>query len=207
VNAEVVGGPALTAQMYTTTPNQGVGFPLYFESSDFTANTIAKFVGPNFTFGITAGPGQSVTIRLTATGNDKVNGGTVSSNLDITYYMYNRIMWGVTGQTSLTAGTLTGSWLTRNTLNSLDQTFILNVPIGEYIYFAYPKRLGEAVFQINDLGAGGFNAQGYGGVPGVSSHNWGNDKGFFEDYYIYRSTNSGLGNNTKIDTGSSLTDL
>jgi hypothetical protein len=113
----------------------------------------------------------------------------------------------VTSATDLNGATLTGTWVTRTISNSLDQTFTVNVPTGQFVFFGYPKRLGEAVFQINDLGVGGFNAQGYGGVPGVSSNSYSNMSNYTEDYYIYRSTNSGLGNNTKVDTGSSLTDL
>ena len=107
----------------------------------------------------------------------------------------------------LTGGSLTGSWVTRLLTNSLDQTFIASVPAGNYFYFAHPQRMGQAVFQINDAGIGGLDPQGYDVVPGVSANSYGNLNGYVEDYFIYRTNNSGIGNNVKFDTGSNSTEL
>jgi hypothetical protein len=198
-SASLVAGPALTAQITVEASNEGVGFPIWFSSLS-NKSSISGTVPSGVS--ITAGPAGSVTIRLRATG-----AGSVSDTETVTYNFYNHIVYGVTSATDLDGTTLTGTWVTRTISNSLDQTFTVNVPTGQFVFFGYPKRLGEAVFQINDLGVGGFNAQGYGGVPGVSSNSYSNMSNYTEDYYIYRSTNSGLGNNTKVDTGSSLTDL
>jgi hypothetical protein len=198
-SASLVAGPALTAQITVEASNEGVGFPIWFSS--LSSKTAISGTVPSGV-SITAGPAGSVTIRLRATGAN-----LVSDTETVTYNFYNHIVYGVTSATDLNGATLTGSWVTRTISNSLDQTFTVNVPIGQFVFFGYPKRLGEAVFQINDLGVGGFNAQGYGGVPGVSSNSYSNMSNYTEDYYIYRSTNSGLGDSTKVDTGSSLTDL
>lgn len=55
---------------------------------------------------------------------------------------------------------------------------------GEYLLFAFPKRLGLVTFWI-----GGFEG-GFGSPETVSVTN---TNGFSEDYYSWRSTNSGLG--------------
>ena len=70
-----------------------------------------------------------------------------------------------------------------------------------YGYFAYPKRLGDAIyFSVDDAPIGGFDPQGFAGIPGSSSHSYGNLNGFVEDYFIYRTNNANLGF-VKIDTG------
>jgi hypothetical protein len=64
--------------------------------------------------------------------------------------------------------------------------------------------LGQALFQINDLGIGAVDAQGYGNASeGVSSNSYGNMNGYTEDYFIYRTSNAGIGT-VKIDTASIL---
>ena len=201
ISASLIAGPALTAQITVESSSEGVGFPIWFTSAQLSGKTTLATTVPAGV-SITAGPAGSVTVRIRATGAN-----IVTDSETVTYNFYNHLVYGVTAATSLNGGTLTGSWVTRTLSNSLDQTFTVNVPVGEYIFFGYPKRLGEAVFQINDLGVGGFNAQGYGGVPGVSSNSYSNMSAYTEDYYIYRSTNAGLGSGTKVDTGSSLSDL
>ena len=50
----------------------------------------------------------------------------------------------------------------------------------EYIYYAYPKRLGTSEFMVNDF-TGGFED------PAIVSID--NHSEFYEDYYVYRSAN------------------
>jgi hypothetical protein len=146
-------GPALTAQVTVEDSNEGVGFPLYFDSlASSTALSQAIPGGVS----ITAGVGGSVTIRLRATaaaGNADPSERTET----VTYNFRNHLVTGVTSATFLTGATLTGSWVTRNLSwgEDLDQTFnSVVIPNGNFWYFAYPKRLGQAFFQINDLGVG-----------------------------------------------------
>ena len=58
---------------------------------------------------------------------------------------------------------------------------------GEYIYYAYPKRLGVATFSVGGF-AGGFET--------AETKPLTNASGFTEDYYVYRSGRSNLGNTT-----------
>jgi hypothetical protein len=61
--------------------------------------------------------------------------------------------------------------------------------------------LGGAIyFSVDDAPIGGFDPQGFAGIPGSSSHSYGNLNGFVEDYFIYRTNNANLGF-VKIDTG------
>ena len=194
-------GPALTAQVTVEDSNEGVGFPLYFDSLA-SSTQLSKTIPGGVS--ITAGVGGSVTIRLRATG---AAAGNLTDTETVTYNFRNHLVTGVTSATFLTGLTLTGTWVTRTVTENLDQTFTnVAIPNGNYWYFAYPKRLGEAWFQINDIGFGAVDAQGYGNAQGVSSNSYGNMNGYTEDYYIYRTSNAGLGT-VKIDTGDSQDDL
>jgi hypothetical protein len=200
--SDLVNGPALTAGMYINTANQGSGFPVY-------ANILSDG-GLTFAPGavsITAAVAGSVQINLIATGSDEANGGFATSTKIITFSFVNSFLYGVSTNESLTAGGFTGSdWVNRITSNSLDQTFNLTVPNGSYAYYGYPQRLGVSVNQINDLGQGGFDLQGYAGIPGVSANSYGNLNGFVENYLFYRSNNASLGS-IKVDTGANAGEL
>ncbi len=198
VNATYQFGPPITGNVYVTDPNKGTGFPVYFPTSAMDSITFSSQT-------LTAEAGGSLILRLEATGYTGVIGGPgrQTSTKDITISFANSFLYGISGGSSLDGTSLgsgfTGAWVTRTTTNSIDQTFTVNVPVGQYIFFAFPERLGEATYQINDLGIGGFSPQGLNGVPGVSAQTWGNANGYREKYFFYRSINSGLGNNTKVD--------
>ena len=198
ITASYQFGPPITGNVYVTDPIKGTGFPVYFPTGAMDSITFSSQT-------LTAEAGGSLILRLEATGYTGIIGGPgrATSTKDITISFANSFLYGVSGGSSLDGTHLgsgfTGAWVTRTTTNSIDQTFTVNVPVGSYIYFAFPERLGEATFQINDLGIGGFSPQGLNGVPGVSAQNYYNLNGFVEKYRFYRSTNSGLGNNTKVD--------
>jgi hypothetical protein len=194
----LISGPALTAHIYVEDSNEGVGFPFTFGSTA-DKQTLSGTVPSGAS--LTAGIGESVRIRLRGTGN------AAAQITGPTYYFYNHLIWGVTNASSLANGSaLTGVGFVRTLTNSLDQTFNLaltaNSPDGDlYGYFAYPKRLGGAIyFSVDDAPIGGFDPQGFAGIPGSSSHSYGNLNGFVEDYFIYRTNNANLGF-VKIDTG------
>lgn len=65
-------------------------------------------------------------------------------------------------------------------------TFITipTVNTGEYIWYAYPAKLGTSTFKMN-----GFN----GGFNDAQIVSFTNGSGYTEDYYVYRSVESGLG--------------
>ena len=200
--SDLVNGPALTAGMYINTANQGSGFPVYANILSDGGLTFA----PGAAVSITAGVAGSVQINLIATGPDEVNGGYATSTKTITFSFVNSFLHGVTSASSLTGGGFTGSWVTRITSNSLNQTFSPNVPSSHFVYYAHPQRLGESLVQINDVGQGGFSLQGVGQVTGVSANSYGNMNGYVENYLFYRSDNSGLGQIT-VDTGANAGEL
>jgi hypothetical protein len=76
--------------------------------------------------------------------------------------------------------------------NSKTYTFSINAGSGEYVYYAYPSRLGTATFTV-----GGF-ANGFSTIPSTLSVT--NSNGYSENYYIYRSSNANLGSNTVVVT-------
>jgi len=66
----------------------------------------------------------------------------------------------------------------------------VNAGVGEYLLFAFPKRLGVVAFWV-----GGFE----GGFESPETVSVTNVNGWTEDYYAWRSTNSGLGS-TVVET-------
>lgn len=77
--------------------------------------------------------------------------------------------------------------LTKKLQSSKATTFTTNCGTGQYIYYAIPKSYGNASFNV-----GGFD----GGFMAAETVSFTNSKGYTEDYYIYRSTNSSLGSTT-----------
>lgn len=60
-----------------------------------------------------------------------------------------------------------------------------NVATDQYVWYAYPAQLGKSTFKSN-----GFN----GGFNDAQIVSFTNGSGYTEDYYVYRSAESGLGN-------------
>ena len=142
----------------------------------------AGFTGPTVSTETVDYPsvGGSRTFTLHATD------GETSPTNNNTYYFYAYRYWGVSSNTSLTESqieALAGSDL----VNNNNKTFTVTAAVGEYIYWSYPKRLGTSTFTV-----GGFE----GGFEAPETVSVTNSKGVTEDYYSYRSTNSGLGTTT-----------
>lgn len=95
----------------------------------------------------------------------------------------NRRCWGVSSSTDYTSALLTS--LSSELLESRIKTFSVTSNTGQYVYYAYPSRLGTSRFFV-----GGFE----GGFSLVSTLSYTNPSGYTEDYYVYRSENSSLGN-------------
>lgn len=66
-------------------------------------------------------------------------------------------------------------------------SFTVTAGAGQYIYYCVPKRFGTCSFTV-----GGFD----GGFDLAATVSFTNGSGYTEDYYVYRSTNAGLGNTT-----------
>jgi len=97
----------------------------------------------------------------------------------------NTIYWGYHTDTSATEATIEGlSGGSSAASNDNTRTFTVTTGANQYIYFAYPKRLGAVTFYV-----GGFE----GGFESVDTDSVGNSNGWSEDYYSYRSSNANLG--------------
>lgn len=192
ISLSYVGGVTpLTGGVYLTNPSQGTGFPVYFptgamDSIAFTTQTL------------TAGIGNSVTLRLVITG------GANSASHDIEIFMGNSTRWGVSSLESLTAGNmrtqLTQSIVSSNAVNALPHTIGVTAMYGEYVYYAYPARLGEVKQSINNGAYGGMYLQGNFGIPGEVSVMYSNELEYMESFYITRSRNPYLGSSLEIKT-------
>ena len=192
ISLSYVGGVTpLTGGVYLTNPSQGTGFPVYFptgamDSIAFTTQTL------------TAGIGNSVTLRLVITG------GAISASHDIEIFMGNSTRWGVSSLESLTAGNmrtqLTQSIVSSNAVNALPHTIGVTAMYGEYVYYAYPARLGEVKQSINNGAYGGMYLQGNFGIPGEVSVMYSNELEYMESFYITRSRNPHLGSSLEVKT-------
>lgn len=77
--------------------------------------------------------------------------------------------------------------LTKTLRSSKLSSFTVTAGAGQYIYYCVPKRFGTCSFTV-----GGFD----GGFDLAATVSFTNGSGYTEDYYVYRSTNAGLGNTT-----------
>lgn len=136
-----------------------------------------------------SGTGSEMTIRnvdenalytLSAT---NAYGVTVNATADIQFV--NHIYWGTNSNPDFSEGTVKS--LDNEELSNDRERKFKAIANNEYIYFAYPKRLGTSDFMCNGF-SGGFQE------PRVVAIN--NHSQFTEDYYVYRSTNKISGNFT-----------
>lgn len=74
--------------------------------------------------------------------------------------------------------------LTKALASSRAKTFSANAGDGQYIYYAYPARFGNATFYV-----GGFE----GGFDLLTTFDYTNASGYTESYNVYRSANANLG--------------
>lgn len=79
--------------------------------------------------------------------------------------------------------------LTKTLQSSKAKTFTVNAGESKYIYYIIPSRYGTPVFKV-----GGFE----GGFEKLGTVNFINGSGYAENYDIYKSSNSNLGNTTVV---------
>jgi len=161
----------------TLSSSTGFGFPITV-SSPYTSYT---FTSAGITYST---PPQTIT--MTATARDASGSSSVST---LNYSFINNIYYGVSSLTSLNSAQVIA--LTPVLQNSKSYTFSVVANSGEYIYYAYPERLGTATFTVGGF-VGGFN------IPVSLSVT--NSNGYTENYYIYRTTNASLGSTTVVAT-------
>ena len=116
---------------------------------------------------------EDTTYNLSVT---DTKGNTLNSSVSVDFV--NHLFWGVSDSPNQTEGTVKALDYTEM---SDTRTRTIHVsPSNEYIYYAYPKRLGTSEFRVN-----GFT----GGFENPVTVSIDNHSGYSEDYYVYRSTN------------------
>jgi hypothetical protein len=109
-------------------------------------------------------------------------GETVSKSLSINFR--NRYYYGYVAEPATIDGEFIKSLANKNWATAKTISFTPNCTAGTYVWYAYPKRLGAAVMWMGGF-QGGFEEPLV--IPVTNS------SGVTEDYYLYRSTNSGIG--------------
>jgi hypothetical protein len=181
-----------TGAIYLTDPTQGTGFPVYFPTSAMDSITFS-------TQTITAGVGDTVTLRLVVTG-----GASVGDTHEFTVAIGNEVKWGKSLLTSLDGNQvqsiLTNTFLISEVSAALPHSVNLSTGYGEYIYYAFPTRFGSIKQSINNGPYGGMYLQGQLDIPGDASVTTANSLGFSESFYVTRSRNPNLGTSVEIRT-------
>ena len=106
-------------------------------------------------------------------------------NRSIEISFLNGIYWGVSSSTVYDNNFI--KTLTKQLSDNRKRTITVDCNEGQYIYYCLPTRLGTPSFSV-----GGFS----GGFDKVSTILFENNSGFTENYDIWKSTNSNLGNTT-----------
>jgi hypothetical protein len=179
-----------TGCAFLTDPSKGTGFPVYFSTASMTGIDFS-------TQTITAGIGDSVTIRIVVTGS----GSYSSDSYDYEVVFGNELRWGATTGSSLSGSEIQTVLNNSTVKEDATHNFSLNTNYGEYLYFSYPVRLGNTIHSINNAAYGGMSLQGTCGVVGNSTVITTNSNGFSEPFYVYRS-NNGLGELLRVKTES-----
>lgn len=125
---------------------------------------------------------SSTTYTLTATSTLDL---TTSKSVSITFA--NGIYYGVSSSVDYNSDLIKS--LTKELSTNKSRTVTVNASSDEYIYYCVPTRLGECSFNVN-----GFD----GGFDKVATVSFTNDFNYTENYFIYKSTNSNLGNTTVV---------
>lgn len=102
---------------------------------------------------------------------------TATSTVKIEFL--NSIIYGASQDETAAANTLK-NLATKTLSNTVSRTINVNTGEGMYIYYCYPKRLGQVKFFTGGIFEGGFEE------PVVISYS--NNAGYTEEYYAYRSS-------------------
>lgn len=174
---------AIGALTFEASYNNGPATGAYVTHGAWSNLNLDDYTGPTVNAEAVAYPAVGGTCAFVLHATD----GTDSPTSTLTYYFYNNRFWGVSSDTSFNEADIEG--LTSELSNSRAKTFTVTAAAGEYIYYCFPSRLGAATFTV-----GGFE----GGFEAPSTVSVTNASGYTEDYYVYRSTNSGLGSTTVV---------
>ena len=111
-------------------------------------------------------------MTVTLSVNDEKNTITKTSTVQFLNGRY----WGVSASTTINSVLILS--LSKEISESRNKTFTVNAITTNYIYYAYPKRLGTCKFSVGGFD-GGFQA---------STVSMTNSKCYTEDYYVSKST-------------------
>lgn len=133
------------------------------------------------------------TFTYTVSGTRK-DGEKESKSASCTILFQNKFYRGYAAQPSVVNSSFIRSLQHSGFASGRAFTFTQNAASGTYIWYAYPKRFGEATAYMAPPGSsynkGGFEA------PEIVSVT--NSSGYTEDYYVYRSINTGLNQEIKM---------
>ena len=117
-----------------------------------------------------------------------IGDGTTSPVSNATVAFLNNRYWGAAGAPgSIDSAFVKG--LSNNELTTTrSKTFTVTAGANDYIWYAYPKRFGLAIFSFSGI-EGGFD------TPSEITL-FVNEEGYTEPYYVFRSTTKGLGATT-----------
>lgn len=178
-NATYINGPP------NVTPTVQIGGQFTPWVSPLDMTTGPAFEGPTNSaeaIAYPAAPSSSAgTITLSATDGE-------DPDTAINYfYFYNNVHWGV-DSADITDSAGINSLAGKGLQNTRVKTFTVDAAVGEYLYYAVPVRLGDPTPWI-----GGFEG---GMTKTVASVSCTNTNGYIENYAIWKSDNSGLGDTT-----------
>lgn len=145
-----------------------------FLNSESLDLTIREKSYPNIT------TNQNYTIKVTSTTN-------TTREKSVSIRFYNGIYYGKSSSSTHDESLIKS--FTKVLSDSKARTITVNALAEEYIFYCIPSRLGTPNFNV-----GGFD----GGFNKVSTISFTNSDNYTEDYDIYKSTNSNLGNTTVV---------
>ena len=148
---------------------------------EVTFNNEAQAAATSGSKTVTVASNTHATKTYTIYGKYKDNE-TVTKQLSINFR--NRYYYGYVAEPAEIDGAFIKSLANNNWASAKTISFTPNCTAGTYVWYAYPKRLGAAVMWM-----GGFQ----GGFEEPLTVSVTNGSGVTEDYYLYRSTNSGIG--------------
>jgi hypothetical protein len=173
-----------TIKLLNSPASTGTGFPI---------TVPAPFTGYTFIAGQTlvykaisyAGSGTNndyYNLQLEATGIG-FDGNPVTVTRNTQVYLYNHKYYGISTTPNLTS---VSEFSTTSLTGTRAATVTVNATGSNYIYYAYPSRLGEASFTDT---ATGLNV----GVVDLGTHSVINANGYIENYRFFRTNQAGLG--------------
>jgi hypothetical protein len=171
---------------FTASYNNGPATSGYVSKSGWSnLNLTNTYQGPTVSAEAVNYPavGSSVTFTLHAT--DGTDTDTETSSIAFYNYIYYGTSTVLSGYTEANVEGLANSTIS----NTKGRTITLTVADNYYIVYALPVRLGTVTFTV-----GGFE----GGFQSPETVSVTNSAGYTENYYVYRSTNEGLGSTTVV---------